>query len=103
VNVLKSNQRATTETLLERNTPRREIARKTGIDHKTLNAVVDKVTPGLSCLVLLKGATGYALRTLSPPRTEILQPRYQGTFLLWPNRGHFYFGLTQVGGQAHKA
>jgi hypothetical protein len=43
VNVLKSNQRATTETLLERNTPRREIARKTGIDHKTLNAVVDKV------------------------------------------------------------
>jgi DNA-binding CsgD family transcriptional regulator len=36
VNVLKSNQRATIETLLERNTSQREIARITGIDRKTV-------------------------------------------------------------------
>jgi len=35
---LKSNQRATIETLLERNTPQREIARKTGIDRKTVRS-----------------------------------------------------------------
>jgi transposase len=38
VNVLKSNQRATIETLLERNTPQREIARITGIDRKTIRS-----------------------------------------------------------------
>jgi transposase len=38
VNVLKSNQRATIETLLERNTPQREIARITGIDRKTVRS-----------------------------------------------------------------
>jgi len=35
---LKSNQRATIETLLERNTPQREIARITGIDRKTVRS-----------------------------------------------------------------
>jgi hypothetical protein len=38
VNVLKPNQRATVYTLLERNTPSREIARITGIDRKTLRS-----------------------------------------------------------------
>jgi len=38
VNVLKSNQRATIEALLERNTPQREIARITGIDRKTVRS-----------------------------------------------------------------
>jgi transposase len=38
VNVLKPNQRATVYTLLERNTPRREIARITGIDRKTVRS-----------------------------------------------------------------
>jgi transposase len=38
VNVLKSNQRATIETLLERNTSQREIARITGIDRKTVRS-----------------------------------------------------------------
>lgn len=33
-----SNQRATIETLLERNTPQREIARITGIDCKTVRS-----------------------------------------------------------------
>ena len=36
MNVLKPNQRATVITLLERNTPQREIARITGIDRKTV-------------------------------------------------------------------
>ncbi len=35
---MKSNQRATIETLLERNTPQREIARITGIDRKTIRS-----------------------------------------------------------------
>ena len=35
---MKSNQRATIETLLERNTPQREIARITGIDRKTVRS-----------------------------------------------------------------
>ncbi len=35
---MKSNQRATIETLLERNTPQREIARITGIDRKTVGS-----------------------------------------------------------------
>jgi transposase len=38
VNVLKLNQRATVYTLLERNTPGREIARITGIDRKTVRS-----------------------------------------------------------------
>ena len=38
VNVLKPNQRATVITLLERNTPQREIARITGIDRKTIRS-----------------------------------------------------------------
>jgi DNA-directed RNA polymerase specialized sigma24 family protein len=38
VNVLKSNQRATIETLSERNTPGREIARITDIDRKTVRS-----------------------------------------------------------------
>jgi transposase len=38
VNVLKPNQRATVYTLLERNTPGREIARITGIDRKTVRS-----------------------------------------------------------------
>jgi transposase len=38
VNVLKPNQRATVYTLLERNTPQREIARITGIDRKTVRS-----------------------------------------------------------------
>jgi hypothetical protein len=38
VNVLKPNQRATVFTLLERNTPQREIARITGIDRKTIRS-----------------------------------------------------------------
>jgi len=38
VNVLKSNQRATIETLLERNTSQHEIARITGIDRKTVRS-----------------------------------------------------------------
>ena len=38
MNVLKPNQRATVYTLLERNTPQREIARITGIDRKTVRA-----------------------------------------------------------------
>jgi hypothetical protein len=38
VNVLKPNQRATVYTLLERNTPGREIARTTGIDRKTVRS-----------------------------------------------------------------
>ncbi|WP_396430146.1 IS21 family transposase [Limnohabitans sp.] len=38
MNVLKPNQRATVYTLLERNTPRREIARITGIDRKTVRS-----------------------------------------------------------------
>lgn len=35
---MKSNQRATIETLLERNTSQREIARITGIDRKTVRS-----------------------------------------------------------------
>ena len=38
MNVLKPNQRATVYTLLERNTPGREIARITGIDRKTVRS-----------------------------------------------------------------
>ncbi len=38
VEVLKPNQRATVITLLERNTPQREIARITGIDRKTIRS-----------------------------------------------------------------
>ena len=38
MNVLKPNQRATVITLLERNTPQREIARITGIDRKTIRS-----------------------------------------------------------------
>jgi hypothetical protein len=38
VNVLNPNQRATVITLLERNTPQREIARITGIDRKTIRS-----------------------------------------------------------------
>ena len=38
MNVLKPNQRATVLTLLERNTPQREIARITGIDRKTVRS-----------------------------------------------------------------
>ncbi len=38
VNVLKPNQRATLVTLLQRNTPQREIARITGIDRKTIRS-----------------------------------------------------------------
>jgi hypothetical protein len=38
VNVLRPNQRATVYTLLERNTPQREIARITGIDRKTVRS-----------------------------------------------------------------
>jgi transposase len=38
VNVLKPNQRATIQTLLERNTSQREIARITGIDRKTVRS-----------------------------------------------------------------
>jgi hypothetical protein len=38
VNVLKPNHRATVYTLLERNTPGREIARITGIDRKTVRS-----------------------------------------------------------------
>jgi transposase len=38
VNVLKPNQRATVITLLQRNTPQREIARITGIDRKTIRS-----------------------------------------------------------------
>ena len=38
VNVLKPKQRATVITLLERNTPQREIARITGIDRKTIRS-----------------------------------------------------------------
>ena len=38
MNVLKPNQRATVYTLLERNTPQREISRITGIDRKTVRA-----------------------------------------------------------------
>lgn len=35
---MKPNQRATVITLLQRNTPQREIARSTGIDRKTISA-----------------------------------------------------------------
>ena len=42
VNVLKPNQRATVITLLERNTPQREIARITGIDRKTVRGYRDR-------------------------------------------------------------
>ena len=38
MNVLKFNQSATIETLLERNTSQREIARITGIDRKTVRS-----------------------------------------------------------------
>lgn len=38
MNVLKPNQRATVYTLLQRNTPQREIARITGIDRKTVRS-----------------------------------------------------------------
>lgn len=38
MNVLKPNQRATVITLLQRNTPQREIARITGIDRKTIRS-----------------------------------------------------------------
>jgi hypothetical protein len=38
VNVLKSNQRATVITQLERSTPQREIASITGIDRKTIRS-----------------------------------------------------------------
>ncbi len=38
MNVLKPNQRATIITLLQRNTPQREIARITGIDRKTIRS-----------------------------------------------------------------
>jgi hypothetical protein len=38
VNVLKPNQRATVYTLLQRNTPQRQIARITGIDRKTIRS-----------------------------------------------------------------
>lgn len=38
MNVLKPNQRASVYTLLERNTPGREIARITGIDRKTVRS-----------------------------------------------------------------
>ncbi|WP_374353308.1 IS21 family transposase [Limnohabitans sp.] len=42
MNVLKPNQRATVITLLERNTPLREIARITGIDRKTVRGYRDR-------------------------------------------------------------
>jgi len=48
VNVLKPNQRATVYTLLERNTPGREIARITGIDRKTVRSYRSRWLRGTS-------------------------------------------------------
>ena len=48
MNVLKPNQRATVYTLLERNTPGREIARITGIDRKTVRSYRSRWLRGTS-------------------------------------------------------
>ena len=52
---MKSNQRATIETLLERNTSQREIARITGIDRKTVRSYhqrwleqLQSISPGVA-------------------------------------------------------
>ena len=75
VNVLKPNQRATVITLLERNTPQREIARITGIDRKTIRSyharwlldpanspgvatVLDVNYPDRSATTILAGGSG---------------------------------------------
>jgi len=82
VNVLKSNQRATIETLLERNTPQREIARKTGNDRKTVRSYRQRwleqkqsISPGV--------ATGSA-EQIPPPWPPAVDPA--ATSLCEPHR-----------------
>ena len=79
---MKSNQRATIETLLERNTPQREIARITGIDRKTIRSYRQRWLeqkqsnfPGV--------ATGSAEQT-SPPWPPAVDPA--GTSFCEPHR-----------------
>jgi len=79
---LKSNQRATIETLLERNTPQREIARKTGIDRKTVRSYRQRwleqkqsISPGV--------ATGSA-EQIPPPWPPAVDPA--ATSLCEPHR-----------------
>ena len=73
MNVLKLNHRATIETLLERGTTQREIARITGIDRKTVRAYQRRwqdarsTSPGV--------ATGFseAGAQIPPPRPPALR------------------------------
>jgi transposase len=64
VNVLKPNQRATVYTLLERNTPGREIARITGIDRKTIRSYRTR------WLAEISNSPGVATGSDSSPHTD---------------------------------
>jgi hypothetical protein len=68
VNVLKPNQRATVVTLLQRNTPQREIARITGIDRKTIRSYHPRWLLDLSNSPGV--ATGSRFHMLQPVRAK---------------------------------
>ena len=68
---MKSNQRATIQTLLERNTPQREIARLTGIDRKTVRSYRQR---WMQALANSPGVATGIVEQIPPPRPPACVP-----------------------------